>query len=134
MKRQRSIAYPTILLATVGLLAAFAWQQGWTTPPAMSHSAEGRDDCMMCHKAGAMEPVPDAPANHVDRPSEICLMCHAPDAAVQTTAPVAVPHSLEGRDDCLMCHTVGAMEPVPDVPEDHAGMENAYCTLCHQPA
>ncbi len=138
MKRQRSIAHSTILVATVGVLAAFAWQQDSTPPPApppaITHSAEGRDDCLMCHKAGAIEPVPDVPANHVDRPSEICLMCHAPDAAVQTTAPVAVPHSLEGRDDCLMCHTVGAMEPVPDVPEDHVGRENAYCTLCHQPA
>jgi hypothetical protein len=81
-----------------------------------------------------MEPVPDAPANHAERPNEICLGCHAADAAVQTTAPAAMSHPLEGRDNCMMCHTAGAMEPVPDAPADHEGRDNQYCTLCHAPA
>lgn len=132
MNHRRTIAAAAFLVL---VLAAFAWQQGgWTTPPAMTHDAAGRDNCMMCHKAGAMEPVPDAPADHADRPNEICLACHAPDAAVQTTAPPATSHPLEGRDNCMMCHTAGAMEPVPDAPADHEGRDNKYCTLCHMPA
>jgi len=130
MKRHWSVK--VLLPAMAVMLVAFAWQQGgWTTPQAMAHSAEGRDDCMMCHKAGAMEPVPDAPASHAEFVNDVCLMCHAPDAAVQTTAPQAIPHALEGRDDCMMCHKPGAMEPVPDAPADHEGRDNSYCALCH---
>lgn len=132
MSHRRTIAATAFLVVA---LAAFAWQQGgWTTPPAMTHDAAGRDNCMMCHKAGAMEPVPDAPASHAEYTNDICLMCHAPDAAVQTKAPAAVPHPLEGRDNCMMCHTAGAMEPVPDAPADHEGRDNKHCTLCHKPA
>ncbi|UCF19089.1 MAG: hypothetical protein JSU87_14345 [Gemmatimonadota bacterium] len=128
--------FATFLIVVVGLaLAAFAWQQeGWTTPPAVSHALEGRDNCLMCHKPGAMEPVPDTPANHADRTNDMCLMCHAKDAAVQTTAPPAVTHDLQGKDNCLMCHKAGAMEAVPDVPADHEGRDNKYCGLCHMPA
>jgi hypothetical protein len=133
MKRHWSVK--VLLPAMAVILVAFAWQQeGWKTPTAMSHTPEGRADCMMCHKAGAMEPVPDAPASHNELPADICLMCHAPDAAVQTTAPTALAHSLEGRDDCMMCHKPGAMEPVPDAPADHEGRDNKYCTLCHKAA
>ena len=119
-----------VLLLTFGVVAAFA-QSAWKTPPAMQHTAEGRDSCMMCHKAGAMEPVPDAPASHAEFPNDICMMCHAADAKVQTTAPSATSHTLEGRDNCMMCHEAGKMEPVPDAPADHAGRDNKYCTLCH---
>jgi hypothetical protein len=133
MNHRRSIAASVFLLA--GLLVAFAWQQeGRVIPPAVQHDLAGRDNCMMCHKAGAMEPVPDAPETHAEYANEICLMCHAKDATVQTTAPPAIAHALEGRDNCLMCHTPGAMEPVPDAPADHEGRGNDLCGLCHSPA
>ncbi len=133
MSHRRLFLVGVILLA--GTAAAFAWQQeAWKTPPAVQHELEGRDQCMMCHKAGAIEAVPDAPANHVEFANATCLWCHAKDATVQTTAPPTVGHPLEGRDDCLMCHKAGAMEPVPDVPADHEGRESKHCTLCHQPA
>jgi hypothetical protein len=135
MDHRKSNLLSVTTLAVVGVLVAFAWQQeGWKTPPVMSHDAAGRDDCLMCHKPGAMEPVPDAPASHADFTNNMCLMCHAADAAVQTTAPKPTPHPLEGRDDCMMCHKAGAMEPVPDAPADHEGRDNKNCTLCHLPA
>lgn len=135
MSVRRSAALPLVLVGVVASLVAFAWQQeGWTPPPAVQHSLEGRDNCLMCHKPGAMEPVPDVPASHADYTNDLCLMCHAKDAAIQKTAPPAIPHALEGRDNCLMCHKPGAMEPVPDTPADHEGRENAVCQLCHKPA
>ena len=133
MNKRRSILTAFVLLAGFGLVA-FAQQSAWKTPPVMAHAAEGRDNCLMCHKAGAMEAVPDAPANHADRPNTTCLQCHAKDAAVQTVAPAAMSHTAEGRDNCMMCHKAGAMEPVPDAPADHEGRDNKYCTLCHIPA
>lgn len=49
--------------------------------------------------------------------------------------PTAVSHDLEGKDNCLMCHAAGVMEPVPDVPaETHEGRGNEHCTWCHKPA
>lgn len=41
----------------------------------------------------------------------------------------AVPHPLEGREDCLVCHDIGQVSPFP---EDHAGRANDSCTMCHQ--
>lgn len=74
MNHRRSIAVSLFLLAG---LVAFAWQQeGWKTPPVVPHALEGRDNCMMCHKAGAMEPVPDAPADHEGRDNQYCTLCH----------------------------------------------------------
>ena len=122
-------------LAGLVALAAFAWQQeGWVTPPAMQHPLEGRANCMMCHKAGMMEAVPDVPADHAEWPNDICMDCHAKDAAVQTTAPPAITHPLEGRAACAMCHAPGKMEAVPDMPADHEGRADQYCTICHAPS
>jgi hypothetical protein len=42
----------------------------------------------------------------------------------------AVPHPMEGREDCLACHDTGQDEPFP---EDHVGRTNDSCTLCHEP-
>ncbi len=49
-------------------------------PKTITHPLEGRSDCLMCHKPGAMEPVPDAPASHEGRESKHCTMCHQPAA------------------------------------------------------
>ena len=89
---------------------------------------------MMCHKAGAMEAVPDAPADHDDKDQATCLMCHAADSPMQTAEPKLTNHPIEGRDNCLMCHAPGAMEPIPDAPANHEGWENQYCLMCHKTA
>lgn len=133
MTHRRSTLASVLLLA-LGALVAFAWQQEWKKPPVVQHDLAGRDNCVMCHKAGAMEAVPDAPASHEGWPNDLCISCHAADAAVQTTAPPAIPHPLQGRDNCMMCHKAGAMEPVPDAPADHEGRDNKFCTACHKPA
>ncbi len=41
----------------------------------------------------------------------------------------AVPHPVEGREDCLACHDAGQIKPFP---EDHAGRSNDSCTMCHE--
>lgn len=116
------------VILLVGLVATPAFGQA---PPAVQHDLAGRDQCLMCHTAGAMEAVPDVPANHADPANETCKWCHAADAAMQTATPPAIAHELEGRDQCLMCHTPGRMEPVPDTPADHEGRAEGFCQLCH---
>ncbi len=126
MNHRTTFAIPVLL---VGLLVAFAWvQEGWKTPPAMAHEAEGRAECLVCHQTGGEKPVPES---HAELKSDVCLMCHAPDAAVQTTAPNAIAHELKGRDNCIMCHQAGGMKPVP---ADHEGRASEVCGLCHKPA
>jgi hypothetical protein len=116
----------------LGLVLATAAHAQAAKPPAVSHTVEGRAQCLMCHKTGVMEAVPDAPASHVDRPNEACLWCHAADAAIQTKEAKAITHSLEGKAQCMMCHS-GKLEGMPAAPEDHSDRDVKYCTLCHTP-
>jgi hypothetical protein len=115
--------------------------------PAIPHALEGRDDCLICHAPDSA--VKPAPADHEGRTNESCQACHtlasaasaaptptrlAPTAtptAARTTpssAP-AIPHALEGRDDCLICHAPdSAVKPAP---VDHKGRTNESCQGCH---
>ena len=65
------------------------------------------------------QPVPPPPPKEEQPPPP-------PPAAT----PTATPHTLEGRTDCLMCHTSGDHA----VPADHDGRTNDTCTTCHKPA
>lgn len=121
--------------------------------PHIPHSLEGREDCLECHNSGAIKPFP---ADHVGRKSVSCQICHQP-AEVKIAVPVAsapvtlspepepeknpetaetgdgparIPHDLEGREDCLMCHSAGDLA----VPEDHSGRTSDTCTGCHSGA
>lgn len=88
MKRLPSVG--AVLLVLAVLLAAPAAAQekeakpskheapAWTTPPVVKHSLEGRSNCLMCHKPGAMKNVPDAPASHAGRTIAMCPVCHKP--------------------------------------------------------
>ena len=41
---------------------------------------------------------------------------------------MVIPHPLEGREDCLMCHAENGTIPYP---EDHVGRPAATCLVCH---
>lgn len=45
----------------------------------------------------------------------------------------AMAHEVEGKENCMMCHAIGVMPPVPDVPADHEGRGNETCVWCHAP-
>ncbi len=45
--------------------------------------------------------------------------------------PPQVPHTLEGRADCLACHQTGVGE-TPKIPTDHSGRSNDVCLSCHK--
>ena len=127
MKSRRILGFVGLV---AGVVVVSAFYQG-SKPTAMSHDAAGREQCMMCHKAGAMEAVPDAPASHEGKELETCLMCHSADSPMQTAEPKVIPHAVEGRENCLMCHAPGAMEPIPDAPASHEGWDSKYCGVCH---
>jgi len=82
----------------------------WTMPvfaqPPIPHSVEGRDDCLACHNSG-LETVPQIPEDHDGRTNEMCQGCH--QQAISETAP-AIPHTLEGRENCTACHMTAQLE------------------------
>jgi hypothetical protein len=49
-----------------------------------------------------------------------------------TRVPPRIPHPLDGRDNCLMCHRTG-IGKAPAVLASHAGRAIDQCRTCHQP-
>jgi len=102
-------------------------------------SLEGRHAqawCHDCHK-GVEKPeykcsnCHQPPANHA---TGDCVKCHTPigfeesAAAIVGNAP-AIPHALDGREQCLVCHE----KNVKPVPASHQGRTNDTCRVCHKP-
>ena len=59
-----------------------------------------------------------------------------PTATKPSGTPAAapkIPHPLEGRSDCLLCHATG-VSGAKAVPADHAGRTSDTCNTCHKPA
>lgn len=136
MRFARFITAAATLTVVGVVLPAQALAQAATAakkPPVMTHTAEGRADCMMCH-SGKMQGMKAAPADHAERPNESCAFCHAEDAAIQTKEAKAIPHTLEGKANCLMCHS-GKMANIPAPPaESHLDKginDSKFCGYCH---
>jgi len=102
--------------------------------PARAHIKEraamvverSREFCGTCHAQ-----LPSRPASFPQvelaehNPGTPCIQCHNPHSP-QIQRPPAIPHSLEGRSDCLMCH--GKVAPLP---QSHAGRASDTCLNCH---
>jgi len=107
-------------------------------PNPVPHPIGSRTDCTICH---GPEKVRPAPESHAGFTPGICTNCHHPTLqengqgpAKQPGAaggPPPIPHELEGRDDCLLCHNPdGGLKPAP---QDHTGRTVETCQACHKP-
>ena len=112
-----------------------------TLPPELHpvplEGAHAEADCESCHTdpeadldyicADCHEP----PENHLEGS---CDTCHSPEGFVGSASFIVglapeIPHDIEGRDDCLLCHDPdGQIQPAP---ANH-DYENEQCTLCHK--
>jgi mono/diheme cytochrome c family protein len=99
-------------------------------PNPIPHTLEGRQECFACHASGAVD-APAVPPGH-EQDMALCTTCHAVwrAPAIAAAAPPAIPHELEGREDCLTCHKVGTAG-APQVPDNHAGLPSSICPTCH---
>lgn len=115
--------------------------------PSIPHTLEGRrDQCLTCHGEEGFKPYP---ADHVGRTTDTCLSCHQEAATASSEVeaegetgeassaeesaaadPPEIPHELEGRDDCLLCHKLDGVKPFP---ADHEGRTSETCQACHRP-
>ena len=128
-------------------------------PPAIPHSLDGRDNCLACHATGGIKPYPaDHEGRTVDQ-CQMCHQPASDAAPAATEAPASatpvatavqeatpeptattaaqestgipgVPHPLEGRDDCVLCHGENGVKPFP---ADHTGRTSDMCLQCHLP-
>jgi hypothetical protein len=59
----------------------------------------------------------------------------ATGAAKPAAGPPRIPHTLEGRDNCATCHTVGGAgvgaAGGTGMPNNHQGRGNDTCRGCH---
>jgi hypothetical protein len=115
--------------------------------PPIPHTLDGRrDQCLTCHGEDAFKPYP---ADHVGRATDTCLYCHqqaetakveeasspettseeSPASEAEVAGPSPIPHPLEGRDDCSVCHSLAGVKPFP---ADHEGRTIETCLSCHQ--
>lgn len=93
-----------------GLLAKLANGRDW-----VRQALQTRPDHKMLVSAANLEPLLDY------------LMAQA--ARGPTSGPPSIPHSIEGRGDCLTCHSAGALAPYPS---DHGNYTLGACTGCHR--
>jgi hypothetical protein len=54
----------------------------------------------------------------------------AQEAETESDGPSLIPHPLEGREDCLLCHNLDGTKPFP---ADHELRTPVMCQACHQP-
>lgn len=101
--------------------------------------AHQRATCAACHAEGTQMAkyictnCHRPPKNHLE---EACDICHTPEegwsesvASLVAQSP-QIPHTLDGRDDCLICHDpAGQVKPAP---ANHEDFINEQCTLCHK--
>lgn len=96
--------------------------------PEIPHAIVGiEDQCLTCHGPAGAKPVP---SDHEGRTVDTCTACHQLE---DDAGPVGstIPHAIVGMEgQCLTCHGVGGVKPVP---ADHEGRPADTCTACHQP-
>jgi nitrate/TMAO reductase-like tetraheme cytochrome c subunit len=124
---------------------------GNIVPAPSDHEGRPVGSCLNCHQSAlpvatstpqALPTVTPSPAaetataHPATSPPEV-TPTGTPTASPSATAPTvgaapAIPHSLEGRDNCLQCHDPsGNIVPAPP---DHEGRPVGSCLNCHQPA
>ncbi len=84
--------------------------------------------------APASAPAPKPAPAPAPAPAPMPVVTPAPaTTSVPDVGPPRIPHDLEGRDNCLMCHKDG-IGGAPKVPTNHVGRTSETCRSCHQPA
>ncbi|MFB0537104.1 MAG: hypothetical protein ACETWR_19255 [Anaerolineae bacterium] len=106
--------------------------------PVLLEGAHEALDCKACHTTG--QSLTYECSNCHQPPSKPhfgpdCDTCHTPEGWGESAASVVaqspqIPHTLDGQEDCLLCH-----EPawqIKPAPANHEDFVNEQCTSCHK--
>jgi nitrate/TMAO reductase-like tetraheme cytochrome c subunit len=121
-------------------LSAPPRQPGTGVPGQVPHPIAPTTNCTICHGPEGVLPYPDG---HESFDLALCTQCHQPiateaepgaeaPAAAETPAadgPPTIPHPVDGRENCLLCHGEDAFMPYP---ANHVGRPVTSCQTCHQ--
>lgn len=132
-KRQRErvfvpVATVIALVLVIGLYAFLTFEETAiaTVPPA---------ETVQAFVPATPTPTPTPTVTPTPTPTPVPTA--TPEGAVATQPAVdeatllslmVIPHPLEGREDCLMCHSESGTVPYPP---DHAGRPASTCLVCH---
>ena len=130
---------PHPIAATTDCLLCHA--TGKVLPFPANHASFTIAMCTQCHQSADASAVPVAAPTAVPtaKPAATAAPAAAPTAApaapTATVAPAAsaapaIPHTLVGRDNCLLCHDIGGLRPFP---ANHKGRTIDMCQACHKP-
>ena len=97
--------------------------------------ADSRSLCLTCHAKLASRPAdfpqvdPTTHSTVLEGTTLSCASCHNPH---NPGIPPPIPHTLEGRSDCLICHGADKWKPLPAYLVDKAVAPDD-CLKCHNP-
>lgn len=106
--------------------------------PGQAHIAQGdepivdvsRELCALCHEELISRPNTQPQVDLATHGGQArCISCHDPHSPGLGGKAPKIPHTLEGRTDCLTCHGPGELKPFPS---NHAGRTNNVCGSCHK--
>jgi hypothetical protein len=109
---------------------------GGVAPSPADHDGREVGVCLSCHVLAEEDqatevsatPTPESEteeAHEAESESE-----EADEGESGSDSRTSIPHSLEGRDDCLLCHNLNGVKPSP---ADHELRTPVMCQACHQP-
>ena len=105
--------------------------------PGVTHVEEGvspvvdisRESCGLCHNRVLARPKDFPQVDLKEHGGQsTCITCHNPHSPGVAALP-KIPHALEGRTDCLLCHETGGIKPFP---KEHNGRSQDTCLNCHR--
>jgi hypothetical protein len=149
--------YADLNAPAISALVAPPREPGTGEPNPVPHPITADTNCLTCHGASGVIPAPES---HAGFDIGMCTQCHqapqtedtapaeatpAPETGATPEAsataqpseeaaaggPPAIPHPLEGREGCVLCHGESGVKPFP---ADHTGRTNDVCQMCHKPA
>ncbi len=123
---KKAILLLVAVLVVLGLIGSVAACKGGTTTP----TTTTKPTTTTTTKPTTTKPTTTTPTTITPTTTKTTQATTTATTTASSGIPT-IPHSLTGRDDCLLCHKTGVGGAQP-VPASHASYTNAMCLSCHK--
>jgi hypothetical protein len=110
---------------------------GGVEPSPADHEGREVGLCLSCHVLAEGQATTELPETATaesegEEASEVESDSEEADEKedAENDGPASISHTLEDRDDCLICHGLDGVKPFP---VDHEGRTPVMCQACHEP-